>query len=522
MKPNDIECWHYGIYGVIQDLSLLAVILNYCASGCIPRGAFFVRILLLMGARRMKGGFILFNFGGVVVVIKMCLNFLFMNHQVVNKKRRVVVVGAGFAGLNFVKHIDKRYFEVIVIDRHNYHSFPPLFYQVASAGLDPASICFPLRRELRKLKSKDVRYHMGEVKRIDVACKKVYTKEEAVEYDILVVAAGTTNNFFNMPELEKTVHTLKSTPEALRCRNDILDLLERAALEKKPDVQRRMLSFVVVGGGPTGVEIAGAIGEMKRYVLPREYPSIPQDNMTITLVEGSGRLLGVMSDKASEKAIEGLKSLMVNVSLGVSMSSYNDKTVVLSDGSRIPASLVIWTAGVTGRHFEIDGAATDPIGRGNRFKTDGFCRVEGMDDVYALGDIAIMQNVDDAFPDGHPQLAQVAIQQGRLVAKNLNSEVVAMERGGKTVVPDVFIYRDKGAMATIGRNRAVVDMKHARLSGFSAWLAWMFVHLISLLGMRNKITVMVNWIWAYFNYSTSLRLLIHPCRYPLRTRWFDD
>lgn len=443
-----------------------------------------------------------------------------MARQINDKKRRIVVIGAGFAGLTFVKHIDKRYFEVIVIDKNNYHGFPPLLYQVASAGLDPASICFPLRRELRKLKSDGIKYHMGDVQRIDVAGKRIYTREEEIHYDILVVAAGTINNFFDMPELEKSVHTLKSTPEALRCRNDILDLLERAALEGNPDKQRRMLSFVVVGGGPAGVEIAGAIGEMKRYVLPREYPSILQENMTITLVEGSPRLLSAMSAKSSENALDGLRSLMVNIRLGVSVKSYDGQSVNLSDGGGLPASLVIWTAGVTGQNFEIEGGPI-ALGRGNRFIVNGYCEVAGLHDIYALGDIALMPEADKTFPGGHPQVAQVAIQQARFLAKNLNNEEKARLSGCDIKNYSVFAYRDKGAMATIGRNRAVVDMKHCHLSGFGAWLAWMFVHLISLLGMRNKITVLVNWIWAYFNYSTSLRILIHPSRYPERPRWED-
>lgn len=441
--------------------------------------------------------------------------------RVDDKRLRIVVIGGGFAGLNFVKHIDFNRYSVTLIDKNNFHCFPPLFYQVASAGLDPASICFPLRRELRKLKSRNIMFNMGEVREIDVEHKRVMTMDNAVDYDILVIAAGTTNNFFNMPQLEKSVYTLKSTSQALRCRNDILDVLEKAALEKDAEVQRRMLNFVVIGGGPTGVEIAGAIGEMKRYVLPREYPTIPQENMSITLLEGSGKLLGAMSEPSSRQAARDLDSLMVKVRLGTVMKGYENGIVTLSSGEEMPARMVFWTAGVTGVPFTVTGATGEFIGHGNRFLTDLYCRVAGMNDVYALGDISLMDG-DPAYPKGHPQLAQVAIQQGRLVARNLNAQADVRAGKRKAHEPEAFRYKDKGAMATIGRNRAVVDMKHARLSGFSAWLAWMFVHLISLLGMRNKITVLINWIWAYFNYSTSLRLLIHPCRYPLRKRWLDE
>ena len=441
--------------------------------------------------------------------------------RVDDKRLRIVVIGGGFAGLNFVKRVDFNRYSVTLIDKNNFHCFPPLFYQVASAGLDPASICFPLRRELRKLKSRNIMFNMGEVREIDVEHKRVMTMDNAVDYDILVIAAGTTNNFFNMPQLEKSVYTLKSTSQALRCRNDILDVLEKAALEKDAEVQRRMLNFVVIGGGPTGVEIAGAIGEMKRYVLPREYPTIPQENMSITLLEGSGKLLGAMSEPSSRQAARDLESLMVKVRLGTVMKGYENGIVTLSSGEEMPARMVFWTAGVTGVPFTVTGATGEFTGHGNRFLTDLYCRVAGMSDVYALGDISLMDG-DPAYPKGHPQLAQVAIQQGRLVARNLNAQADVRAGKRKAHEPEAFRYKDKGAMATIGRNRAVVDMKHARLSGFSAWLAWMFVHLISLLGMRNKITVLINWIWAYFNYSTSLRLLIHPCRYPLRKRWLDE
>ena len=260
--------------------------------------------------------------------------------RVDDKRLRIVVIGGGFAGLNFVKHVDFNRYSVTLIDKNNFHCFPPLFYQVASAGLDPASICFPLRRELRKLKNRNIMFNMGEVREIDVEHKRVMTKDNAVDYDILVIAAGTTNNFFNMPQLEKSVYTLKSTSQALRCRNDILDVLEKAALEKDAEVQRRMLNFVVIGGGPTGVEIAGAIGEMKRYVLPREYPTIPQENMSITLLEGSGKLLGAMSEPSSRQAARDLESLMVKVRLGTVMKGYENGIVTLSSGEEMPARMV--------------------------------------------------------------------------------------------------------------------------------------------------------------------------------------
>lgn len=432
-------------------------------------------------------------------------------------RKRIVVIGGGFAGLNFVKHIDASKFDVTLIDRNNYHSFPPLFYQVASSGLDPSSICFPLRRELRKRHNARVRYNMGEVQEIDVARRTVLTSMETVPFDLLIVAAGTTNNFFNMPRLVDSVFTIKSTPEALRCRNEVLSLLERASIEPNAEKRRALLNFVVVGGGPSGVEIAGALGEMKKYVLPREYPAISPDEISITLVEGSGKVLGTMSGQSSAAAAKSLRDLMVDLRFGANMTSYSDNIIHLSDGSELPASMVIWTAGVTAEGFNFTSAG-EPLsqtltGHGGRLIVDRFSRVNGLRNIFAIGDISIVEG-DPEYPGGHPQLAQVAIQQGRALARNLNSD--SADSGEWKP----FRYDDKGSMATIGRNRAVVDMKHLHFHGFMAWLVWMFIHLISILGMRNKIAVLLNWIWAYFNYSTSLRLLIGPSRHPRRDTLF--
>lgn len=422
-----------------------------------------------------------------------------------SSKERIVVVGGGFAGINFVKRIDKSRYDVLLVDRNNYHSFPPLFYQVASSGLEPASISFPFRREIRKMKQ-EASFHLGDVKEIDLAAKKVVTQYETIHYDRLVLAAGTTNNFFNMTDLYKHVFTIKSTGEAIRCRNEILDRLERASINPDHNERCRLLSFTVIGGGPTGVEVAGALGEMKRYILRREYPAISPDEMSITLVEGSDRLLHTMSETASRYALKYLKELNVNVVLNQTMKSYDDNVLTFADGTTSRSEMVVWTAGVTGEPLNIVGGELDK-GPGGRFIVDEFNRASGRDDVFVLGDISFRQS--DDYPRGCPQLAQVAIQQARCLAKNLNR--------GQMTKP--FKYVDKGSMATIGRNRAVADLDHFKLTGFIAWAAWMFVHLISLLGMRNKLVVLTNWIWAYFSYPTSLRLLFHPARYPLRSRW---
>lgn len=424
------------------------------------------------------------------------------------QKKKVVIIGGGFAGLNLVKSLDRNKFEVTLINRHNYHSFPPLFYQIASSGLDPGDICFPLRRELfRRLDGKNMNLVMGNATSVDVNRRVVKVDDREVEYDKLVIATGTTNNFFNMPELQQDVYTLKSAPQAIRCRNQILYNLEKAANVTDPEERRKLLSFVVIGGGPTGVEIAGALGEMKRYVVPREYPSIPQDDMRILLVEAAPKLLGTMDPRSSEEVEGYLKHLLVEVKTGVGMQSYKEGVVQLADGEQIWSDTVIWTAGVTGVMLDIIGAEIER-GRGNRFVVDGQNRVKGIEDVYAIGDIALMPDVDPAFPGGHPQLAQVAIQQSRLLAKNLNKDK------DKT-----FVYNDKGTMATVGRNRAVADLGKLHLKGFPAWFIWMFIHLISILGMRNKISVLINWIWAYFSYQSSLRVLIRPDKYPVKNRW---
>lgn len=423
-------------------------------------------------------------------------------------KPRIVVIGGGFAGLNFIKKIDRKNWDIVLIDRNNYHSFPPLFYQVASSGVDPAGICFPLRRELRS-RGKDVSFNMGDVKSIDTERKEVVTKYERLHYDKLVIAAGTTNNFYGIPDLEKKVYTLKSTAEAIRCRNDILDRLERAAITEDVEKRRKLLTFTIIGGGPTGVEVAGALGEMKKYILKREYPRINPDDVTVIIVEGSDRLLRTMSENASRATLRYMDELMVDVRLGKTMKSYENNVITFTDGDEIYSEMVIWTAGIIGEPFEFIGDKPE-IGPGNRFVVDEFNRVAGVNDIYALGDICL--HTDDVYPRGCPQLAQVAIQQALTLAYNL--------RKGEFVRP--FVYRDKGTMATVGRNRAVVDLKHFHLYGFIAWLTWMFVHLISLLGMRNKISVLMSWTWSYFTYTSGSRLLLHPTRYPERRRWKTD
>lgn len=419
---------------------------------------------------------------------------------------KLVIIGGGFAGLNLCKHIDLSKYEVALVDRNNFHCFPPLFYQIASSGLVSANICFPFRRELRKRKG--ITYHMGHVKNIDLERREVTTSYETLPYDRLVIAAGSTNNYFGIGNLDKETFGIKTVGEAAHTRDEILDRFERGALCKDRQRRRELLSFLVVGGGPSGVEIAGALGEMKKYILKKEYPELEADDVTITLVEGTGNLLGAMRPKSRKKALEGLEDLMVNVRLNETLKGYDNKMVTFGDGHKEYYETLIWTAGVKGE--PMPGMPEETIGRGGRILVDEYSRVKGYEDtVYAVGDIALM--ITPETPHGHPQMAQPAIQQARTLALNLNA--------GEFKTP--FRYHDKGSMATIGKYKAVADLPKGSFSGFFAWLTWLFIHLISILGMRNKLSVLTNWFWNYLFYSTSLRLLLRPVKYPARRHWGD-
>ena len=416
------------------------------------------------------------------------------------KLKHIVIVGGGFAGFLLSKHVDHKQYRVTLVDRKNFHAFPPLFYQIASSGLELAAICFPFRKELRKLRH--VRFRMGEALSVDTQQQILRTNTGDIEYDYLVLATGTTNNFFNMPELRERVYTLKSTAEAIRLRNEILFSLERAGTCSDPEKRRTLLCFTVVGGGPTGVEIAGALGEMKKYILAREYPEIDPCDMRVVIVEGANRLLQNMSPEASVKAKQYLEQLEVEVITGHTMKSFDGTYVDFDNGAQIKCHTLIWTAGITGEPLQ--GIPESSIGRGKRIITDEFNRVKGCENIFAIGDIALLSEKN--YPNGHPQVAQVAIQQSELLAKNLNEN--------RFETP--FRYKDKGSMATIGRNRAVADLPHIKLYGRPAWFTWMGVHLVSILGMKNKIITLLNWCWYYFTYNATLRLLIRPTRYPKR------
>lgn len=408
-----------------------------------------------------------------------------------DKRKKVVVVGGGFAGLNLIKRLSPELYDVVLLDMNNFHAFPPLFYQVASSGLEVGSVCFPFREEIRK--KKHIHYSMGKLLSISPEEHYITTTIGEIQYDYLVIATGTVTNFFGNNALKKHVYTLKSATEALELRNRILSCLEYAATCVDEETRQRYLTFVVVGGGATGVEIAGALGEMKKFILQREYPEIDKDDVKVILAEGSSGVLSALGKDESLKSLVYLRQLGVTVRLNKMISSYDGRSVKFNDGEHIEACTVIWTAGVTGEY--INGIPETSFKKG-RFLTDEYNRIIGVKDVFAIGDISMTVTPD--YPRGLPQVAQPAIQQAKHLARNMNS--------CNKWTP--FKYKDKGSMATIGRNKAVVNIKGVFLHGTMAWMMWMFVHLMSLLGMKNKIIVFINWMWNYISYSTSLRVFI--------------
>ncbi len=408
--------------------------------------------------------------------------------------KRIVIIGAGFAGLKLAKKLIGSGYQIVLIDKNNYHQFQPLFYQVASAGIEPSSILFPLRKIFQK--RKDVYIRVAEVYSIDTEKKEIQTSLDFVWYDYLVIASGVDTNYFGMKNMEQNAIPMKSVSEAMALRNQILLNFEKAVTLFDDQERNALLNVYIVGGGPTGVEIAGAIAEMKNFVLPKDYQDLDFDNMKITLVEGSSRLLGGLSTRSSEKALYYLNRLGVKVQLNTKVTGFDGKAIICN-GETIETRTVIWAAGISGVVF--DGVPQESIGRGKRILVNEFNQVQGMKDVYAIGDVSVMATKD--YPNGHPQVAQVAIQQGRNLAKNFINIVK-----NKALQP--FKYIDRGSMATVGRNRAVVDLHNIRFGGLVAWYTWMFVHLMAIVGVKNRLLIFVNWMWSYITYDQSLRLIL--------------
>ena len=417
-----------------------------------------------------------------------------------NEQRRVVVVGGGLGGLKLVSSLRDTDFQVVLVDKNNYNQFPPLIYQVASAGLEPSNISFPFRRLFQGWKN--FFFRMAEVQHIDTEEKAIKTSIGTIHYDDLVLAAGATTNFFGNKNIEASALPMKSVSESMRLRNAILQNLERAETEDNEARKQALMNIAIVGGGPSGVEIAGVLAEMKQTILPRDYPDLDTSCMHIYLINATPRLLGAMSERSSREAEKALKELGVEVMTNCMVTDYVDKELVLKDGQRISAETVIWVSGIKANN--IDGIPTESIGHAGRILVDRFNRVKGLKDVYAIGDQCIVEG-DEAYPYGHPQLAQVAIQQAKTLAKNL----IRQEKG-ETEQP--FSYHNLGTMATIGRKKAVVEIGKLKFGGFFAWLLWLIVHLRSILGVKNKTIVFLNWMWSYMNYKQSLRLILKAKR----------
>lgn len=413
---------------------------------------------------------------------------------------KVVIAGAGFGGLRLARQLsNKPGFEIVLIDRFNYHQFQPLFYQVATAGLDASNISFPLRKVFQK--SKNVRIRLASLKAVLPGENKVITDSEEISYDVLVLATGADTNFFGNQQLASNAFPMKSTVEALQIRHRLLQLFENAHTINDELTLQRLMNIVVVGGGPTGVEVCGALAEMKKYVLPKDFPELDFSRMNIYLLEGSAKTLSSMSEKASAKSAGYLNRLGVKLLTNTLVKDYDGENVLLQDGQTIASSTVIWAAGIKGNIP--DGIDNYLIARGNRIKVDRQCRVHGYTNIYALGDLAYMETAD--YPNGHPQVAPVAIQQADLIAGNLR----LIEKKANPDRLYQFRYRDKGSMATVGRNLAVVDIPKPRLhfGGFFAWLIWMSLHLMLILGVKNRFFVFVNWLYNYVTYDQNLRLI---------------
>jgi NADH dehydrogenase len=411
-----------------------------------------------------------------------------------NNRRRIVIIGAGFAGLRIARDLNNTAYEIFLVDKHNYHEFQPLMYQVATARLEPSSISFPLRKVFQHTKNVNIR--IAEVQHVDTVEKVVHTSVGDIPYDRLIIALGCTTNYFGNARIQSHSFPMKSVPNAMALRNRILQTFEDT-IEAGPAELQSLLNFVIVGGGPTGVELAGAMAEMKKNILPKDYPGIDFSRLNIYLLEGSPNTLNAMSEPSKIKSRQYLEELGVTVRTGTVVEDYDGNTVTLKGGETITASNLIWAAGVIGN--TLMGMPAQSIVRGNRFKTNRYHEVEEVDGVYAIGDIAWM--VTPKYPNGHPQLANVALAQAGSLSRNFKRELK-----GKPRIE--FEYSNKGTMATVGKRKAVVDLPGFHFQGFFAWLTWMFVHLMLILSVKNKLFIFLNWMMSYFANDSTLRLII--------------
>ena len=412
-------------------------------------------------------------------------------------QQRVVILGAGFAGLKLARRLsDNKRIQLLLIDRNNYHQFQPLLYQVATAGLEPSSISFPLRKVFQNKRNVFIR--ITRITKIETGNKKVHSEAGVYDYDFLIIALGTDTNYYGNKQLEEKCIGLKTVSEALYLRNKILRNYEKAVITEDEEEREAALNIVIVGGGPTGVELAGAIAEMKNNILPKEYPELDFSKMNIYLIESVERLLNSMSDFSSRKVAKYLGKLGVKILLNTHVESYDGNTISTNQGS-INSQCVVWAAGV--RAHPVPGISDEYIAKNGRIIVDEFNKVESLENVFVIGDNALLKTTD--FPDGHPQVAPVAIQQAENLARNIRRKL-----NNKPLVP--FKYVDKGTMATVGRNLAVVELPFIKFGGIIAWFTWMFIHLMSILGIKNRFFIFINWISNYFTYNLSLRLILKP------------
>ena len=410
-------------------------------------------------------------------------------------REKIIVIGGGFAGLQFAKKLNgNRTKKLVMIDKVNHHMFQPLFYQVACGRIEPSNISFPFRKIFQR--SKNIQFRMTEVKQIIPSENKIITEDHVFHYDKLVIATGCKTNFFGNQKMENLAFGMKNTHEAISIRNHVLLTFEKLIIEKSRSDDGNW-NIVIVGSGPTGVELAGAFAEMKREILPRDYPRMNFDDLEIILVSSTEKPLAVMSEESQEKSEQYLKDLGVRFISNDRVTDYDGDRVYLSSGNIIPSNNVIWAAGVTGNIIE--GLTENSI-KNNRYIVDRYNKIVGFDDIYAIGDIAYMET--PKYPNGHPQVANVAINQGKNLAKNF------LKKSKNEWQP--YEYDDKGSMATIGKHRAVVDLPKFKFQGIFAWYFWMFLHLMLILSVRNKLAIFFNWMWSYINRDSSLRLIIIP------------
>ena len=413
------------------------------------------------------------------------------------KRNRIIIIGAGFGGITLAKFLKNENVEVLLIDQNNYHNFQPLMYQIATGGLEPYSIAYPVRRILRQ--RKNVRFRMAKVKSVDTDKKKLKTSVGSFYYDYLIIATGSTSNFYDFDSIKNILFPLKSIPDALNMRSFIFQNLEKSLTRQKDESLEEILNIAVVGGGPAGIELAGALAEMKKYVIPKDFPDLDISKLSINLYQSAPKLLKTMSDEASEKTLEYLQNLGINVFLNSKVTNYDGDKLSLADGSSFPTDTLIWTAGVKGA--PIKGLPENSLTGGNRILVDAFNRVSYTQRVFAIGDVAA--HITEENPRGLPMLAPVAKQQGKLLAKN----ILRMMKH-KPIRP--FVYKDRGVMATIGRKKAVVDLPNWKFQGSFAWFLWMFVHIVSLIGFRNKFVAFLDWFTNYLTYDKPLGLILRP------------